>query len=296
MQAYLDIVRRILETGIEGESRGYTSEGEEVTTTAVIGHLFEHNMANGFPLLTTKKMPFKMIASELEFFIKGLTDKRWLQERKNTIWDEWCRRDAVEYARDAETRAKMMANPDLGPVYGWQWRHFGADYTDHEADYTGQGIDQLEIVIDKLKNNPFSRNMIVSAWNPVDLPKMALDPCHYMFILSYHDGKLDLTWNQRSVDTMLGLPFNIASYAILLHLIAKETGMEEGVLRGNLQNVHIYNLEDHLEGGREQITREPKPLPRVVTDDFTSIFDWTFDQSRIEGYESHERIPMQIVT
>lgn len=288
MQAYLDIVKKILETGEQKEDRTGTG------TIAIAGAIFEHDMSAGFPLLTTKKMPFKVIASELEFFIKGITDKHWLQERNNHIWDEWCSPLKVAYAHDEETKQKMKEERDLGPVYGFQWRHFGADYQNFDTDYTGQGIDQLKKMVNTLKTNPTDRRMIVNSWNAEKLSEMALPPCHYSYQVTVINGRLNLLWNQRSVDTMLGLPFNIASYALLLHLLAKETGLKEGKLVGFLADVHIYS--NHLEGAREQITRDPNlyPLAHIETENFTSIFDWKFDQTKVIGYQSHPGIKFDI--
>ena len=289
MKAYLDIVKNILENGEKKPNR------TGVDTIAIAGAMFEHDMAKGFPMLTTKKVPFKVVASELEFFIKGITDKKWLQDRNNHIWDEWCSPKKVAYGHDAETKKKMLEERDLGPIYGFQWRHFNADYKDFESDYTGTGVDQLKRVVEKLKSDPMDRRMIVSAWNPVKLGEMALPPCHYAFQVTVINGKLNLLWNQRSVDTMLGLPFNITSYALLLHLLAKEGGFKEGKLVGFLADVHIY--ENHLTGAKEQLTRDPDkyPLPKVVTENFTSIFDWRgSEDSKVVGYESYPKIEFQI--
>lgn len=286
MKSYLDIVQHILDNGERKANR----TGVDALTVA--GVMFEHDMANGFPLLTTKKMPFKTIRVELEFFIKGLTDKQWLQNRRCTIWDEWCNPKKVPYGHDEETKRRMREERDLGPVYGFQWRNFDAPYRGHDVDHAGEGIDQLARLIDTLKKNPGDRRMIVMAWNPKALPEQALPPCHYGFQVTVINGKLNLLWNQRSVDTMLGLPFNIASYAMLLHLLAKESGLQEGKLIGFLADTHIY--VNHLDGAREQLTRTPKPLPRIVTDPFTSIFDWTGEHTRLEGYESEPRIDFPI--
>ncbi|MFC1731389.1 thymidylate synthase [candidate division KSB1 bacterium] len=288
MHNYLDIVRHILEKGVMSGNR------TEVKALAVAGVMFRHNMADGFPLLTTKKMPFKCIASELEFFIKGITNKAWLQERKNYIWNEWASPEKAPYGHDEASKKRMMEEKDLGPIYGFQWRHFGADYKDHNTDYTGKGVDQLKYVVEMLKKNPQDRRMIVSAWNPTALHRMALPPCHYSFQVTVINNKLNLMWNQRSIDTMLGLPFNIASYALLLHLLAKEAGLEEGTLVGFLGDIHIY--ENHIEGAKEQITRDPKkyPLPKIETKNFKSIFEWKYDDTELKEYESYPKIPFDI--
>ena len=288
MRNYLDIVKKILDTGESKDDRTGTG------TIAIAGAMFEHDMSTGFPMLTTKKVPFKAVATELEFFIKGITDKQWLKDRNCHIWDEWCSPKKVPYAHDAETKSKMAAERDLGPIYGFQWRHFNANYHGYDANYANDGVDQLKIVINSLKTNPSDRRMIVMAWNPTKLNEMALPPCHYGFQVTVINGRLNLMWSQRSVDTMLGLPFNITSYALMLHLLAKETGLKEGKLIGFLGDVHIYS--NHLTGAREQLTRDPDKykLPQIVTENFTSIFDWKAEDSKIIGYESYPKIEFQI--
>jgi len=282
MREYLSIVRNILVTGDYKENR------TGVPTYSISGAMFEHAMSDGFPLLTTKSVSLRLVASELEFFIKGLTDKKWLQERNNRLWNEWCWQAKVPYGHDEETRKRMSEERDLGPIYGFQWRHFDAKYDGFDKDYSGQGIDQLENLIDTLKTNPNDRRMIVSAWNPNQVDEMALPPCHYGFQVTVTDDKLNLMWNQRSVDTALGLPFNIASYGLLLHLLAKETGFEEGYLVGFLGDTHIY--ENHVESLKKQLSRVPKDLPSIETENFTSIFDWEYADSKVIGYENHGRI------
>lgn len=288
MQTYLNIVKKILDTGEKKNNR----TGIDAITMA--GAIFEHDMSLGFPMLTTKKVPFKVVASELEFFIRGLTDKQWLQNKNNHIWDEWCNPKKVAYGHDSETKQKMADERDLGAIYGFQWRHFNAEYKNFDSDYIGQGVDQLKKLVDTLKSNPSDRRMIVSAWNPSKLSEMALPPCHYAFQVTVINGKLNLLWNQRSVDTMLGLPFNITSYALLLHLLAKEAGLQEGKLVGFLADTHIY--VNHIDGAKEQLTRDPNqyPLPKVVTENFTSIFDWKSEDSKVVGYESYPKIEFEI--
>src|SRR3989338_4859318 len=288
MKGYLDIVRHVLENGELKQNR------TGIKSLAVAGMKFEHDMSKGFPLLTTKKVPFRLVSSELEFFIKGITDKKWLQERNNHIWDEWASPQKAPYGHDEAAKKRMTEERDLGPVYGFQWRHFGAPYDNYDTDYTGQGVDQLKRVVDTLKTNPNDRRMIVNSWNAAMLGEMALPPCHYSYQITVINGRLNLLWNQRSVDTMLGLPFNIASYALLLHLLAKETGLIEGKLIGFLADVHIYT--NHLEGAREQLTRDPKkyPLPTIETKNFTSIFTWTCADSTVLGYEHYPKIEFPI--
>jgi thymidylate synthase len=288
MKAYLDIVKKVLEKGELTKNRTGTD------TLVITGAMFEHDMTDGFPLLTTKKVPFRLVASELEFFIKGITDKIWLQERNNHIWDEWCTPLKIPYAYDEETKKKMLEERDLGPLYGWQWRHFGAEYKTFDSDYTGKGVDQLKKIVDKLKKNPDDRRMIVMAWNPLDVEKVVPPFCHYGFQVTVVNGRLNLLWNQRSVDTMLGLPFNIASYALLLHLLAKECNLKEGKLIGFLGHVHIY--VNHVEGAKEQITRDATKfkLCKLKTNNFTSIFDWEYTDTEIEEYDYYPTIKFDI--
>lgn len=288
MHAYLNIVKKILQDG------QWTDNRTGIRTIAIAGVMFEHDMQKGFPLLTTKKMPFKVIATELEFFIKGITDKQWLQERNNHIWDEWAHPKKAPYGHDEASKKAMMEERDLGPIYGFQWRHFNAEYKDFDSDYTDQGIDQLKNLVDKLKSNPHDRRMIVSAWNPLQLNEMGLPPCHYSFQVTVIKNKLNLMWNQRSVDVMLGLPFNIASYGLLLHLLAKESGYEEGRLVGFLGDTHIY--ENHIEGAKLQLQRNPDEhkLCSIETEPFTSIFEWEASHTKKKAYTSHPKIAFDI--
>lgn len=288
MQAYHDIVKMILEKGEQKSNRTGTD------TIAIAGAMFEHDMSTGFPLLTTKKVPFRLIATELEFFIKGITDKQWLLDRNNHIWDEWANPKKAPYGHDEASKKRMLEERDLGAIYGFQWRHYNAPYVNYDTDYTGQGVDQLKKVVETLKTNPNDRRMIVMAWNPSMLGEMGLPPCHYGFQVTVINGRLNLLWNQRSVDTMLGLPFNIASYALLLHLLAKETGLKEGKLVGFLADVHIY--VNHVDGAKEQLTRDPNmyALPQLQTDNFTSIFDWKAEDTQVLNYESYPKITFEV--
>jgi thymidylate synthase len=286
MDAYLDIVKQVLEKGKRKKNR------TGIDTYAIAGTMFEHDMSDGFPLVTTKSVPFRLIASELEFFIKGMTDKNWLREQNNHIWDEWCSPKQIPYNNDEETKKKMKEEPMLGPIYGFQWRHYNAEYKDQHTDYTGEGVDQLEKLVDTLKHNPTDRRMIVNAWNPSYLHEMALPPCHYSFQVTSIDGEVNLLWNQRSVDVALGLPFNIASYATLLHLLAKETDLQEGKLVGFLADTHIY--ENHVDGLKKQLTREPYPLPTIETENFSSIYDWKYTDSQVKEYKHHPKIKFEV--
>ena len=311
MQAYLDILDNILREGknIRNNRTGIPDIGLSS------GAVFEHDMSMGFPLLTTKKMGLKNIATELEFFIRGLTDKKWLQDRNCHIWDEWANPIRVEEkynlisrnynltpAQQKSLRNKIMdEETDLGPIYGFQWRHFGGEYKwdfiriakDPSNNYNHRkpGIDQVKIAIDKLKNNPNDRRIVVSAWNPVDIPQMALPPCHVMNQLIVRDGKLSLIWTQRSCDMFLGVPYNIASYALLLLLYAKESGLTPGTLKGELHDAHIYT--NHIPQVKQQLKRAPYKLPTVEIPDenWRGMLNWSADQGfKLKDYICHEKL------
>jgi len=288
MKQYLDIVQKIL---TEGE---LTPNRTGIDAYRIAGAIFQHDLKNGFPLLTTKKVPFRLVATELEFFIKGLTDKQWLIDHNNHIWDEWASPKKAPYGHSPEAKKRMAEERDLGPIYGFQWRHFNAEYNNYNSDYTGQGVDQLKKLVETIKTDPNDRRMLVTAWNPSMLSQMALPPCHYLFQVTVINNKLNLMWSQRSVDVMLGLPFNIASYALLLHLLAKETNLAEGKLVGFLGDVHIY--ANHLDGAKEQLLRDPAkyPLPTIQTDKFNSIFDWQAADTELINYQSYPTIKFEI--
>ena len=258
MQAYLDLMRRALEDGVEKSDR------TGVGTRSVFGHQLRFDLADGFPLVTTKKLHLKSIVHELLWFLAGDTNNRTLNENGVTIWDEWAGPDG-----------------DLGPVYGAQWRSW------RTAD--GAVIDQISEVVRQIKETPDSRRMIVSAWNPGDLDRMALAPCHCLFQFYVADGRLSLQLYQRSADIFLGVPFNIASYALLLAMAAQVTGLEPGDFVHTFGDAHLYL--NHLDQAREQLSREPRPLPRLVLNkDVTDIFAFKYEDIRIEGYDPHPHI------
>ena len=257
MKAYLDIVKNILNNWVLKENRTW------IDTLSIPGVFFEHDMADGYPLLTTKQVPFRLIASELEFFIKWITDKDWLIKRNNHIRDEWCSPDKVKYGHDQETKQKMMEERELWPIYWFQRRNFGWEYISRDQE----------------SQNKF-------------LHRMALPPCHYGFQVLVSNDKLHLLRNQRSVDTMLWLPFNIASYALLLHLLAKESWLKEWKLIGFLADTHIYT--NHLEWAKEQISRTPLKLATIKTENFSSIFDREYTDTIIENYEHQWRIKFDV--
>jgi thymidylate synthase len=186
----------------------------------------------------------------------------------------------------------MREERELGPIYGFQWRHFGADYVDYTTDYSGQGVDQIAKLVETLKRDPYDRRMIVSAWNPTMLHQMALPPCYYGFQVTVLNGRLNLMWNQRSVDVAIGLPFDIVAHGLLLHLLAKEAGLKEGRLVAFLGDAHVY--ANHIDGLRQQLSREPVDLPHVRTDHFTSIFDWKHTDTTIENYHPAPSIKFEI--
>ncbi|MEK6926974.1 MAG: thymidylate synthase [Nanoarchaeota archaeon] len=286
MDSYLSILDEVLARGEVKDTR------TGIRTLSIEGAMFVHDMQKGFPLLTTKFVAQKSVRIELDGFIHGVTDKRWLQERGCHIWDEWCSRKIIPYSDKPEIQSKMLEERDLGPIYGFQWRHFDAEYNGYAKDYTGKGVDQLANVLKTLKTNPTDRRMLVNAWNPKQIDEMALPPCHDSWQLLCSNGKLNLIWRQRSVDVALGLPFNISSYATLLHLVAKEAGMQEGKLIGQLGDLHIY--ENHTFGVLEQLKRKPFDLPQIETKDFISVEGWTYDKTSVVNYKSHPKINFPI--
>ncbi len=273
---YLHLINDILQNGTLKENR------TGVNTYAIAHSMIQHDMSKGFPLLTTKKMWIKSISAELEFFIKGLTDKKWLQERNCSIWDEWCNPKQVpSNLTDLERKTYQLHENDLGPIYGYQWRHFnGSDY------------DQLKTIIETLKTDPNNRRMVCSSWNPLQMDEMALPPCHVLWHVTVIGNKLNLSWFQRSVDSFLGLPYNVASYAILLKLLAKESNLEEGILTGFLSDVHIY--ENHIKQAKLQLTRSNYDLPTLNILNFTNIFEWEYTDLELINYNYHPKIDADI--
>ena len=258
MKQYLDLLSHIMEHGTDKSDRTGTG------TRSVFGYQMRFNLADGFPLLTTKKLHLKSIIHELLWFLKGDTNARYLQENGVRIWNEWA-----------------DENGDLGHIYGYQWRSW--------PDYNGGHIDQISEVIETIKNNPDSRRIIVSAWNVADLPNMNLPPCHAFFQFYVADGKLSLQLYQRSADSFLGVPFNIASYALLLMMVAQVTDLEVGDFVHTLGDAHIYN--NHFEQIIEQLSRDPRKLPRmVINPDVKNIFDFKYEDFTLEDYDPHPHI------
>ncbi len=263
---YLDLLAEILERGVERSDRTGTG------ALSVFGRQMRFDLAQGFPLLTTKKLHLKSIIIELLWFLRGETNVRWLQERGVSIWNEW--------ADDGG---------ELGPVYGKQWRSWAAPAKD------GNGvrvIDQISQVVQAIKTNPNSRRHIVSAWNPADVEDMALPPCHCLFQFYVADGKLSCQLYQRSADMFLGVPFNIASYALLTQMMAQATGLEPGEFVHTLGDAHLYL--NHRDQARLQLTREPGPMPTLVLAPKTDLFAFEYEDFKLEGYKAQPGIPAPI--
>lgn len=262
MKAYHDLLRRVLDEGVKKTDRTGTG------TLAVFGHQMRFDLTEGFPLVTTKKLHLKSIIHELIWFLRGDTNVRYLQENGVSIWDEW-----------ADEKG------DLGPVYGRQWRSWAAP--------DGQVIDQIEWVTREIRNNPDSRRLIVSAWNPADIPRMALAPCHCLFQFFVADGRLSCQLYQRSADVFLGVPFNIASYALLTHMMAQVTGLQPGEFVHSFGDTHLYL--NHLEQARLQLSREPRALPTLRLNPAVQRLDeFHFEDIAIEGYDPHPAIKAPI--
>lgn len=262
MKQYLDLLNRILSEGAVKTDRTGTG------TKSVFGHQMRFDLSEGFPLLTTKKLHLKSIIYELLWFLRGDTNVHYLQEHGVRIWNEWADADG-----------------ELGPVYGHQWRSW--------PDYNGGTIDQIQYVLDQLKSHPDSRRMIVSAWNVAEVNQMALPPCHAMFQFYVADGKLSLQLYQRSADTFLGVPFNIASYALLLMMVAQVTGYEVGDFVHSFGDVHLYL--NHLDQARLQLTRTPRPLPRMhLNPDVHSLFDFQYEDFELTGYDPWPHIKADV--
>ena len=262
MRQYHDLMELVLKKGVEKRDRTGTG------TLSIFGHQARYDLADGFPLMTTKKLFTKAIILELLWFLRGDTNVRWLQERGVTIWDEWA-----------------DANGELGPVYGHQWRSWPAP--------DGSTIDQIANLVRDLKSNPDSRRLIVTAWNPADVPRMALPPCHCLFQFYVANGRLSCQLYQRSADIFLGVPFNIASYALLTMMLAQVTGLVPGEFVHTLGDAHLYL--NHLDQAREQLTRKPYPLPAMrLNADVKNIFDFKYEDFKLENYQAHPTIKAEI--
>ena len=260
-QPYLELLAEVLERGARKSDRTGTG------TLSVFGRQLRFGLEPGFPLLTTKKLHLKSIIYELLWFLRGDTNVKWLQERGVSIWDEWA-----------------DENGELGPVYGYQWRHWRTP--------DGGEIDQIKQVVESLRKKPDSRRHIVSAWNPADVERMALPPCHCLFQFFVAEGKLSCQLYQRSADVFLGVPFNIASYALLTLMMAQATGLQPGEFIHTLGDAHLYL--NHLEQARTQLEREPLPLPVMQIADKDDLFAFDYEDFKLEGYEAHPSIAAPI--
>lgn len=262
MKQYIDLLQHILNNGVQKDDRTGTG------TLSVFGYQMRFDLADGFPLTTTKKLHLKSIIHELLWFMQGDTNVRYLQENGVRIWNEW----ADEHG-------------ELGPIYGHQWRSW--------PDYNGGSIDQLSEVVRQIKENPDSRRMIVSAWNVADLPRMKLPPCHLLFQFYVADGKLSLQLYQRSADTFLGVPFNIASYALLLQMVAQVSGLQPGEFIHTTGDTHLYL--NHIEQAELQISRTPRPLPRMILNpDVKNLFDFRYEDFQLENYDPYPHISAKV--
>ncbi len=258
MQVYLDLLRTILSQGVRKEDRTGTG------TLSIFGHQMRFDLSEGFPLVTTKKVHLRSIIHELLWFLAGDTNIRYLHENKVTIWDEW-----------ADERG------DLGPIYGYQWRSWPAP--------NGKSIDQIATVVDQIRSNPDSRRLIVSAWNPAEIERMALPPCHVLFQFYVAEGRLSCQLYQRSADVFLGVPFNIASYALLTMMVAQVCRLRPGEFIHTFGDAHLYS--NHLEQARLQLSREPRALPEMkINPEVRSIFDFRYEDFEVVGYDPHPAI------
>lgn len=319
MKKYLDIMSDILQYGTEKVPERKLEGGRKLDsgTIGLPNQFFSHNMKDGFPLLTTKKMGLKNIAIELEGFIKGVTSKKWYRDRGCNIWNEWANPKEVEnfyyenYVRHYQ-KNKNCSNidsdappplnsikkylqqsiDDLGPIYGYQWRSFNKTYSgqnEDDGDFNNY-VDQLKNVVDTLNSNPNDRRMVCSAWNPNQLHLMGLPACHISWVVTVYNNKLHLCWTQRSCDYLLGVPYNIASYALLLTLLAKHAKLEPGNLSGVLIDCHLYN--NQIEIAKEQLTRTPKTLPTLEIleqnkDEPWDFWKWNHSQIKLHNYLPH---------
>ncbi|WP_315729928.1 thymidylate synthase [Bradyrhizobium sp. SZCCHNRI2010] len=273
MRQYHDLLQKILTEGVQKGDRTGTG------TLSIFGHQMRFDLSKGFPLLTTKRLPFKAIAVELLWFLRGDTNIKFLHDHGVTIWDEWA-----------------DANGDLGPVYGKQWRswpHLGVRKRHGGSEIVDLPIDQIANVVDQIKRNPNSRRLIVSAWNPAEVDQMALPPCHCLFQFYVANGRLSCQLYQRSADVFLGVPFNIASYALLTMMISQVTGLQPGDFVHSFGDTHLYL--NHLDQARLQLTREPRPLPNVSLDPAQmDIFGFSYDHIVLSGYGPHPAIKADV--
>ncbi|XP_034670125.1 thymidylate synthase [Drosophila subobscura] len=283
-QNYLELIRHIIK---DGERR---MDRTQVGTLSVFGSQLRFDMRKSFPLLTTKRVFFRAVVEELLWFVAGKTDAKLLQAKNVHIWDGNSTREFLDKLGHTD-----RAVGDLGPVYGFQWRHFGAEYGTCDDDYSGKGIDQLRQVINTIRDNPSDRRIIMSSWNPLDIPKMALPPCHCLaqFYVSQTRGELSCQLYQRSADMGLGVPFNIASYALLTHMIAHVTGLKTGDFVHTMGDAHVYL--NHVEPLKEQLERKPRPFPKLhIKRKVEDIEDFRYEDFEVIGYDPYPKIKMDM--
>lgn len=316
MKEYLGIVSKVLNEGKwKSPVRRNPNTGRwepvdgGVRTLTCANVLFSHEMRDGFPLLTTKKVAWQAVRVELEGFLRGITSKRWYQDRGCKIWNEWCNPEKLKQLliRDFNSldvqweirKNYQLEEDDLGPIYGFQWRRFGQCYDENDNGWVDESAkadaDQLGRIVETLRTNPMDRRMVCSAWNPLHVSRMALPPCHWGWNVTVIGDELNLFWVQRSCDLMLGVPFNIASYALLLELLAYDAGFKPGNLSGMLVDCHIY--ENQIDVAHEQIKREPRPLPQIGFKNHSGelkkrfdIFDWTYQDVDLFNYNPHPKL------
>lgn len=280
MQQYLDLMRRVRDHGVQKTDRTGTG------TLSVFGHQMRFDLADGFPLVTTKKVHLRSVIHELIWFLRGDTHLRYLRDNDVHIWDEWVREEYIYFPADPELGPETKVRREgLGPIYGYQWRSWHGP--------NGQVIDQISDAVKLLRDEPHSRRIIVTAWNPADVEKMALAPCHCLFQFYVADGRLSCQLYQRSADIFLGVPFNIASYALLTMMMAQVTGLKAGEFVHTFGDAHLYL--NHLEQADEQLRRTPRALPRMeINPAVTSIFKFRYDDFKLTGYEPHPHIKADV--
>lgn len=282
---YLDLVEEILNEGIEAPCRTGNN------TLVKLNRVLTHDLKDGFPILTFRPLPFKGMKAELAMFLQGNVSKESYQKSGCLYWNDWCNPQKVPYS----DKEGMKKENDLGPIYGWQWRFWNAEYVDEKTDYTGQGYDQLKRVVDTLKTNPYDRRLIINAWNPSYEDKMALPPCVFQFQFNYLDNRLHITVNQRSCDTLLGVPTDFQFYALLLHLMCQTVDMKPGTITLNLCNCHIY--DNHIEKTKENMKRWREVqynLPKLVLDPSATVFNFMPDMASLENYQHGEKVTFPI--
>lgn len=283
-EQYLELIKNIL---LNGE---YRKNRTDIYTLAIFGCQLRFDLSNSFPLLTTKKIFWRGIVEELLWFIKGSTDVKELQKKNIHIWDNNSSREYFD-----KIGLLNREEGDLGPIYGFQWRYSGAEYKTCHDNYSNKGVDQLETIINTIRTNPNDRRMVLCSWNPSDIPKMALPPCHCLAQFFVSKGKLSCQLYQRSADVGLGVPFNIASYALLTYMIAHITNLQPGELIHIMGDTHIYTT--HIEGLRKQTCLKPYPFPRLnIKRKVENINDFTFEDFELENYISHPAIKLNMVT